>query len=176
MGIESIGILVIGCCPKLNMVYPSSTILTPSCLIVRLAELLADEEIAWARDGYIVAGVEGNYSEFVQDHLQGCLVGRTIFLFPSNFCSVNSFSIFLLGNNIFMLDFQLPSFEREEEKEEEIPSPHHAGGSSSSFTKTYPHFPTWQYDVMNPNGTYSSIPLTRLEHVPNVPWPDLVCS
>ena len=29
---------------------------------------------------------------------------------------------------------------------------------------------------MNPDGTYSSMPLTRLEHVPNVPWPDSVCS
>jgi len=29
---------------------------------------------------------------------------------------------------------------------------------------------------MNLDGTYSSIPLTRIEHMPNVPWPDLVCS
>ena len=95
-------------------------------------------------------------------------------LLRSNFFFANSFSIFLLGNNIFMLDFQPLSSEREEE--EEIPSPHHAGGSSSSFTETYPYFLAWQYDVMNPDGTYSSIPLTRPEHVPNIPWPDLVCS
>ena len=77
-----------------------------------------------------------------------------------------------------MLYFQPPSFEGEEEGEgeEEIPSPHHASGSSSSFTVTYPQFPAWQYDVMNLDGTYSSLPLTRLEHVPNVPWPNLVCS
>ena len=75
-----------------------------------------------------------------------------------------------------MLDFQPPSFAGEEEEEEEIPSPHHAGGSSSSFIEIYSHFPAWQYDVMNPNGTYSSIPLTRTGHMPNVPWPDLVCS
>ena len=70
-----------------------------------------------------------------------------------------------------MLYFQPPSSEGEEggEEEEEIPSPHHAGSSFSSFTKTYPHFPSWQYDVMNPDGTYSSMPLTRPEHVPNVP-------
>ena len=78
----------------------------------------------------------------------------------------------MVGNNICMLDFQPPS----SEGEEEIPSPHHVGGSSSSFTETYPHFPAWQYDVMNPDGTYSSMPLTRPEHVPNVPWPDSVCS
>ena len=73
-----------------------------------------------------------------------------------------------------MLNFQPPSSEgeEEEEEEEEILFPHH----SSSFTETYPHFPAWQYDVMNPDGMYSSIPLTRLEHVPNVPWPDSVCS
>ena len=77
-----------------------------------------------------------------------------------------------------MLDFQPPSSEGEEkeEEEEEIPSPHHTGDPSSSFTKTYPHFLAWQYDVMNPDGTYSSMPLTRLEHVPNVPWPDPMCS
>ena len=39
-----------------------------------------------------------NYTKFVQYHLQGCLVGSTVFLLPSNFCSANSFSIFLLGN------------------------------------------------------------------------------
>ncbi|KAK9996765.1 hypothetical protein SO802_021451 [Lithocarpus litseifolius] len=42
----------------------------------QLADFLADEEIAWARDGYIIAEVEGIYSKFVRDHLQGCLVGR----------------------------------------------------------------------------------------------------
>ena len=77
-----------------------------------------------------------------------------------------------------MLDFQPSSSEGEEggEEEEEIPSPHHAGSSSSSFMETYPHFLAWQYDVMNPNGTYSSMPLNRLEHTLNVPWPDSVCS
>ena len=71
-----------------------------------------------------------------------------------------------------MLDFQPPSFEGEEggEEEEEIPSPYHAGSSSSSFIETYPHFPAWQYYVMNPNGTYSSMPLNRPEHTSNVPW------
>ena len=77
-----------------------------------------------------------------------------------------------------MLDFQPPSFEGEEggEEEEEISSPHHTGSSSSSFMETYPHFPAWQYDVMNPDGTYSSMPLNRPEHTSNVPWPDSVCS
>ena len=77
-----------------------------------------------------------------------------------------------------MLDFQPLTSEGEEggEEEEEIPSPLHAGGSSSSFMETYPHFPAWQYKVMNPDGTYSSMPLDRPEHTPNVPWPNLVCS
>ena len=76
-----------------------------------------------------------------------------------------------------MLDFQPPASEGEEggEEEEEIPSSHHAGSSSSSFMETYPHFLAWQYDVMNLDGTYNSMPLTRLEHVINVPWPNLVC-
>ena len=77
-----------------------------------------------------------------------------------------------------MLDFQPLASEGEErgEEEEEIPSPHYAGSSSSSFIETYPHFPARQYDVTNHDGTYSSIPLSRPEHIPNVPWPDPVCS
>ena len=63
--------------------YPPTTIPNPPCHTVRLADLLADEEIARARDGYIIARVEGNYFEFVWAHLQGCLVGRTLFFFPS---------------------------------------------------------------------------------------------
>ena len=63
--------------------YPPTTIPTPPCHIVRLANFLANEEIAQARDGYIVAGVEGNYSQFIRLHLQGCLVGIMVFLFPS---------------------------------------------------------------------------------------------
>ena len=74
-----------------------------------------------------------------------------------------------------MLDFQAPSSKGEEE-EEEIPSPHHAGSSSSSFMETCSHFPAWQYEVMNPDKTYSSMPLNRPEHTPNVIWPDLLCS
>ena len=77
-----------------------------------------------------------------------------------------------------MLDFQPPSCEGEEkgEEEEEILFPYHVGSSSSSFMETYPQFSTWQYDVMNLDGMYSSMPLNRPEHTPNVPWPDLVCS
>ena len=75
-----------------------------------------------------------------------------------------------------MLDFQPPSSEGKEAEKEKLPSPHHVGGSSSSFTETYPHFLAWQYNVMNPDETYSSMPLIRLEHVPNIPWPDPVCS
>ena len=93
--------------PQVEHVYPPTTIPTPPCLIVRLAKLLADEEIARACDGYIVARVKGNYSEFVRDHLQSCLVDRMVFLFPSNFCSTHSFSRFLLGNKFVCWIFSL---------------------------------------------------------------------
>ena len=63
--------------------YSPTTIPTPPCHTIRLVDFLSDEEIAQARDGYIVAGVEGNYSKFIRLHLQGCLVGRTVFFFPS---------------------------------------------------------------------------------------------
>ena len=108
--------------PQVEHVYPPAIIPTPLCLTVRLADFLANEEITRARDGYVIAGVEGNYAEFIWDRLQGCLVGRTVFLFPSNYCFTNSFSIFLLVNNICMLNFQPPSYEGEEAEEEEIPS------------------------------------------------------
>ena len=71
-----------------------------------------------------------------------------------------------------MLDFWTSSFKGEEEgeeEEEEIPSPHHVGSSSSSFMETYPHFSAWKYEVINLDGTYSSMPLNRLEHTPNIP-------
>ena len=51
--------------PQVEHEYPPTTIRTPSCHTVRLADFLADEEIARAHDSYIVAGVEGNYSEFL---------------------------------------------------------------------------------------------------------------
>ena len=73
-----------------------------------------------------------------------------------------------------MLDFQALSSKGEKEGEgekEEIPSPHHAGSSSNSFIETYPHFLAWLYEVMNPNGTYSSMPLDRPKYTPNIPGP-----
>ena len=92
--------------------YPSTTIPTPPCHTIQLADFLADEEIARAHDCYIVAGVEGNYSEFIRLHLQGCLVGRTVFFFPSKvkFLDLaNSFSCFflviILAHCIFSLIF-----------------------------------------------------------------------
>ena len=69
--------------PQVEHVYPPTTIPTPPFITVRLADFLADEETTRASDGYVVARVEGNYAEYVWDHLQGCLVGRTVFLFPS---------------------------------------------------------------------------------------------
>ena len=83
--------------PQVEHKYPPTTIPTPLCHTVRLADFLADKEIARASDGYIVATVEGNYSEFIRLHLQGCLVGRTVFFFPSKvkFLDLaNSFSYF----------------------------------------------------------------------------------
>ena len=65
VGMEGIGILVIKCCPKLNMSILLPQFQTPPCHTVRLVDFLANEEIAQARNGYIVVGVEGNYSEFI---------------------------------------------------------------------------------------------------------------
>ena len=63
--------------------YPPTTIPIPPCPSIRLADFLANEEISWAHDGYIVARVERDYSEFIQTHLQGFLAGITVLLFPS---------------------------------------------------------------------------------------------
>ena len=67
-----------------------------------------------------------------------------------------------------MLHSQASSFEEEEEGEEN-PPPNHASDSSSSFKETYPHFPAWQYEVINSDGSYNSVTLDRPEHTPNVP-------
>ena len=69
--------------PQVEHVYLPAIIPAHPCHIAWLVDFLADEEIAQAHEGYIVAGTEGDYSEFIWDHLQGCLVGRTIFSFPS---------------------------------------------------------------------------------------------
>ena len=69
--------------PRVEHEYPPTTIPTRPCHTVRLADFLVDEEIAWARNGYVVAVVEENYSKFLRLHLQGCLVGRTVLFFPS---------------------------------------------------------------------------------------------
>ena len=130
--------------PQVKHLYPPATIPTPPCRIVWLADFLADEEIARAHDGYFVA----EQKEIILT-LSGIICKVTWLaeryfssFLRSNFCSTNSFSIFLLGNNIFMLDFQPPASEGEEEgkEKEEIRSPHYARSSSSSFTETYPRF------------------------------------
>ena len=69
-----------------------------------------------------------------------------------------------------MLHFQASSSEEEEEEEEkENPLPSHDSNSSSSFMETYPHFPSWQCEVMNPDGSYNSKALDKPEHTLNVP-------
>ncbi|KAL0004483.1 hypothetical protein SO802_012044 [Lithocarpus litseifolius] len=75
-----------------------------------------------------------------------------------------------LGDRVFA---QASSSE-EEEEEEESPPPSYASGSFSSFMETYPHLLGWQYEVMNPDGSYSSMTLDWPEHTPNVPWSDPV--
>ncbi|KAK9988601.1 hypothetical protein SO802_028840 [Lithocarpus litseifolius] len=57
---------------------------------------------------------------------------------------------------------------KEEEEGEENPPSSHASSSSSSFMEAYPHIPKWQYEVMNPVGSYSSMALDRPKHTPNV--------
>ncbi|KAK9991875.1 hypothetical protein SO802_026860 [Lithocarpus litseifolius] len=64
--------------------------------------------------------------------------------------------------------FYASSSEKEAE-EEVIPPPSHIGGSSSSFMVTYSHFLSWQYEVMNPDGSYSSVNLDWPVYTPNVP-------
>ena len=50
--------------PQVEHVYLPTSIPTPPCHTIWLADLLANEEIARVHDGYIVVGVEGNYSKF----------------------------------------------------------------------------------------------------------------
>ena len=64
--------------PQVQHVYPPITILVPSCPFIQLADLLTNEEIAWARVGHVVSRVPRTYSEFIQTHLQGCLVGISV--------------------------------------------------------------------------------------------------
>ena len=58
--------------------YPPETILVQPCPSIRLANLLANKEIAHARVSHVVSGTPGDYLEFVQTQLQGCLAGIPI--------------------------------------------------------------------------------------------------
>ena len=58
------------CPPEMIPVHP--------CTSIRLADLLANEEIAHARVGYVVPRTLRDYLEFVQTQLQGCLAGIPI--------------------------------------------------------------------------------------------------
>ena len=57
--------------PQVQHEYPPTTIPISPCPSIRLGDFLVDEEIARARDGYIIVEVEGDYSEFIRTHLQG---------------------------------------------------------------------------------------------------------
>ena len=171
--------------PQFEHVYPSTTISVPHCPSIYLVDLLANEEIACARVGHVVSGILGDYLEFVQAQLQGCLVEilmTSVYFFPFeinlHFILYAHLPFFSFCDNIYMLHSYASSSEdseKEGEEEENLP-PSHASGSSSSFMETYPHFPAWQYEVMNPDGSYSFMTLDKLEHTPNVPWPNPVCS
>ena len=60
---------------QVQHVYPPETIPAHPCPSIRLVNLLANEEIARARVSHVVWGTSGDYLEFVQTQLQGCLAG-----------------------------------------------------------------------------------------------------
>ena len=60
---------------QVQHVYPLATIPNQSCPSIWLVDFLANEEIARDWVGHIVSGTLGNYHEFVQTQLQGCLAG-----------------------------------------------------------------------------------------------------
>ena len=68
--------------------HPPEMIPAHPCHSILLADLLANEEIACS-DWRIVLGIPGDYLEFVQAHLQGCLTNisgasMNFFLFQIN--------------------------------------------------------------------------------------------
>ena len=71
--------------PQAHHVYPPTTILVPSCPSIRLADLLANEEIPWARVGHVISGIPMIYFEFIQTQLHGSLARifvTSVFPFP----------------------------------------------------------------------------------------------
>ena len=51
--------------PQVEHVYPLATISAHPCHTILLADLLADKEIARARDGYIIARLNFYYASFL---------------------------------------------------------------------------------------------------------------
>ena len=84
--------------PKIEHVYPPTTIPTPPYHIVWLANFLAYEEIAWAHDGYIVAGAEGNYLNLFRLICKVASLAKQYFssLLKLNLCYAHYFSYFFL--------------------------------------------------------------------------------
>ena len=74
--------------------YPSKTIATHPCPSIRLADLLANEEIARARVGHVVSGTLRDYLEFDQTQFQGCLAGIPVTLVAFFLSKVNSHQVF----------------------------------------------------------------------------------
>ena len=96
--------------PQFEHVYPPTTIPVPPCPSIYLADLLANEEIARARVGHVVLGIPGDYLEFVQAQLQGCLADilvTSIYFFPSeinlHFILYAHLPFFGFCDNIYML-------------------------------------------------------------------------
>jgi len=65
---------------QVQLVDPPAMIPVHPCPSIRLANLLANEEIAHAQVGHVVSGTLGDYLEFVQTQLQGYVAGIPITL------------------------------------------------------------------------------------------------
>ena len=52
--------------------------------------------------------------------------------------------------------------------------PNNVGGSHAFFVETHPNFLAWQYEIMNPDRSYSFVNLDQPRCTPNVPWNGLV--
>ena len=127
----------------------------------------------------LFGGTSGDYLEFVQTQLQGCLAGisgTSVAFFLSqvyaSWLASSSFIFFVLP---LVKISTCCTFRLHPLKRSRSPSSN-ANGSSSSFMETYPHFLAWQYEVMNPDGSFNFMNLDQPYYTPNFPWNDPIYS
>ena len=88
---------------QVQHVYPLETIPVHPCPSTRLADLLANKEIARAQVNHVISRTPEDYLKFVQTQLQGCLIGIPVTSVAFFLSEVNLHHVFHFLYSLFQL-------------------------------------------------------------------------